>query len=324
VLDWAGDVNGDGYGDVVVLTLNGSRFVMMLVRGGPSGLQTPDAAVDVGPMTPGFDTIQGIGDVNGDGYGDVAVTSAYPAYTPTALVFLGGAAGLPSTPAYHFDGHYRSIPLGDVNGDGLADLLIEQVEYLTNYVITTPQKAYVVKGGATLALDESSTLAYRQYTPKAGDPCYPPKTGPCTYDMKGPFTAVGDVNGDGFADVMLAGRVVQDPIDRIDLYLGSASGLGPAAAGTWTNPDDTQPLSDYNFGWSVAGLGDISGDGFDDVAVGAYQGGSPLFPNRIPPKIRIYGGSSTGLSAGVTWMITSTLSTNLNDSFGVGICGTGG
>ena len=75
------------------------------------------------------------------------------------------------------------------------------------------------------------------------------------------------MNGDGFSDVIVGAYLYdngQTDEGRAFVYLGSAAGLAPTAA--WT----AEAIRPALFGFSVATAGDVNGDGFSDVIVGAY------------------------------------------------------
>ena len=84
---------------------------------------------------------------------------------------------------------------------------------------------------------------------------------------------IGDVNGDGYDDVMVGNHLYDGGIDNqgaVYVWHGSASGLGDS--GTTANADWSavggQAVA--YLGWAGDGIGDLNGDGCDDLAVGAY------------------------------------------------------
>lgn len=108
----------------------------------------------------------------------------------------------------------------------------------------------------------------------------------------------GDVNGDGFDDVIVGAHDFHAPgamypDGRAFLYYGSAS--GPSLAPDWIA--DGAP-NDGWFGWSVAGAGDVNADGFDDLLVGA-----PLSNGELLGEGRVYlfHGSASGPSTTSDW-----------------------
>ena len=105
-------------------------------------------------------------------------------------------------------------------------------------------------------------------------------------------SSAGDVNGDGYDDILVGTQYYDNgQVDegRIYLYLGSAS--GPSETPNWTDESD----QDYGYmGYRFAPAGDINGDGYDDVVIGAdgYDGGE-----TDEGRAFVYYGSEYGLPA---------------------------
>ncbi len=141
----AGDVNGDGYGDVVVgapreagtLVNEGGAYLFLGSAQGSSPTHAWVYRSGQAESATG-NAVASAGDVNGDGFADVLVgvqewdTVANQTAGKVA-VFHGGPAGLPATPTYELfspipvDGQFFGLalaPAGDVNGDGFADVLV--------------------------------------------------------------------------------------------------------------------------------------------------------------------------------------------------------
>jgi hypothetical protein len=110
----------------------------------------------------------------------------------------------------------------------------------------------------------------------------------------------GDVNGDGHPDVVVSTPSYDRPSD--DVQVGAAfafcgNGLGLDSEPCWTVYGN-QPGG--QFGNSAAGAGDVDGDGFDDVIVGAV-GYSPSPDVGYAGAAFLYFGSEAGLSAWAGW-----------------------
>ena len=296
----AGDVNGDGYSDVIVgapyydngQTDEGRAFLYL---GSGAGLSTNAAwTAESDQASAVFGVpVATAGDVNGDGYGDVII--AAPSYDNgqtdegRAFLYLGSGAGLSSSAAWTAESDQNgaqfgsSAATGDVDGDGFSDVIVSAYSYDNDE--TDEGRAYLYLGsGAGLSTNAAWTAEGNQADARFG---YPVAT-------------AGDVNGDGYSDVIVGSHTYdngQTDEGRVFLYLGSGAGLSTGSA--WTAESDQNGAS---FGYSVATAGDVNGDGYSDVIVGAT-----LFDNGQTDEGRafLYLGSGTGLSTGSAWTAES-------------------
>jgi hypothetical protein len=297
----AGDVNGDGYADVIVgahlydngQTDEGRAFVYF---GSAAGLAATAAWTAEGDQA---DAILGYaaataGDVNGDGYADVIVGTRNYDNGQTdegrAYVYLGSAAGPAATAGWTTEGGqvaawlgYSVATAGDVNGDGYADVIVGAPNYDNGQ--TEEGRAMVFLGSAA---GLAATAGWTAESDQVG-----------AYFGSSVSTA-GDVNGDGYADVIVGARLHdngQTEEGRAFVYHGSPAGLATAAA--WTAESDQ---AGAYFGYSVATAGDVNGDGYADVIVGAY-----VYDNGQVDEGRayVYLGSAAGLSATAAWTAES-------------------
>jgi hypothetical protein len=137
-----------------------------------------------------------------------------------------------------------------VNGDGYADVIVGAHGYDAGSGVEG--RAYVYHGSAAgLSSTADWTVEGNQYNCQLG---------------KSVATA-GDVNGDGYADVIVGAFIYSNGETnegRAYAYHGSASGLSTAPA--WTAESDQ---ANAQFGYSVGSAGDVNGDGYADVVVGA-------------------------------------------------------
>ena len=294
----AGDVNGDGYADVLVRAYEASTTTntaasgngrAYLYLGSSTGLTSAPSATLNDPNSISADngfgySVAGAGDVNGDGYADVIVGAAYASTTLNAAgtgngrayLYLGSSTGLTNIPSATLndpnttptnDQFGTSVAgTGDVNGDGYADVIVGARE-----AATTPNTTGTDNGRAYLYLGSSSGLVD---TPNAT------LTDPNTVSTQDYFgisaVGAGDVNGDGYADVIIGANHNQAATTtnaaatnagQAYLYLGSSNGLTGTPSAMLNDPNTT--VTPDQFGISVAGAGDVSGDGYADVLVGA-------------------------------------------------------
>ena len=288
----AGDVNGDGRSDVIVGAYGydngqsdeGRAYVY---HGSASGLSaTANWTAENNSATTYFGySVSTAGDVNGDGFSDVLVSAPFydGGQTDEGIVFVyhGSPSGLSFSfnwavvinQAYAYFG-YSVSTAGDVNGDGYSDVIVGAVGY--NNGQADEGSAYVYHGSATgLSATANWTAESNQATANFGNS----------------VSTAGDVNGDGYSDVIVGAPAYdngQTDEGRAFVYHGSATGLSPTA--NWTAESDQ---ADARFGNSVSTAGDVNGDGYSDVIVGAY-----LYHNGQSQEGRayVYHGSASGLS----------------------------
>ena len=266
-VDGAGDVNGDGYADIVVgapstrgtldspcsgSDCSGHTGAAFVYYGSAHGLVTSTRAEllasTAGPEYCYGHAVSGIGDLNGDGFADLVVGS-----TDAAYVYYGGTSGIavateqkigdpdPSRTEYPFFGYYAVGGAGDVNGDGYDDLVVGAVD-----------RAYLYYGGSA-GVDASIGVTLT------------PPDGSSADGFGFSVDGAGDVNGDCYDDVVV-GEYGSDDRGCAYIYFGAVDGLAAVPTVTLTASD-----REYNnyFGYSVSSAGDLDGDGYSDVLVGA-------------------------------------------------------
>jgi PKD repeat protein len=307
----AGDVNGDGYNDVVIgaLGYQGIHNQLYLGKaylylGSSSGLSPSPAWTAIGDdFSDHFGcSVATAGDVNGDGFADVIVGGwGYNDKQGKAYLYTGSASGLSPSPSWTATGEDTSAGFGssvatagDVNGDGYSDVIVGDGGYDN------------VRGKTYLYLGSASGLSSRPSWTASGENQWD-QFGYCV-------STAGDVNGDGYADVIVGAILYNANQGKAYLYLGSPSGLSPDPSWTAMGENATD-----EFGWCVAAAGDVNGDGYGDVLVGA-----PLAPVSGgyfgAGKVYLYFGSAAGLSYSPAWTATGE---NADDDFGQSVAATG-
>ena len=276
----AGDVDGDGYTDVLVgapTYANIGRAYLYL--GGSGGLSYAASWTADGEASGNRfgHSLASAGDVNGDGYADVVVGSPmYSSNKGRSYLYLGGPTGLSASASWAVTGNLyeyfgKSVAsAGDVNGDGYSDLLVGASGTGTN-----TGKAYVYLG---VPIGLPGTPSWTASGEVNGN------------NFGNSVSGAGDVNGDGYSDIVVSAYRYSSFMGKVYLYMGSASGL--SSSPSWTSSGDSSPSS--YFGYSVAGAGDVNGDGYSDLLVSAYYYGGV-------GRVYLYPGGASGLSSAYSW-----------------------
>jgi len=277
----AGDVNGDGYDDVII---GAHRFSGELVNQGKAylfygssvGLNSEPAWTAVGTSEYRYLgwNVSCAGDVNNDGYSDVLIVSGmdFPSEYSFGAVYAyyGSASGLSSVPDWtgNFIHSLYTVAAGagDINGDGYDDIIFSRPK------VGPHGNGFVfLNYGSATGIEINQAWSYSNTRAGRG------------------LSSAGDVNGDGYGDIIMSAyweAPLMEHEDKSILFLGSAEGFSQSPAWSKSNC----------YGESVSGGGDINGDGYDDVIIGDGQ--------CSPGVVYIHYGSATGISTDADRTIT--------------------
>ncbi|MFV2056813.1 MAG: tandem-95 repeat protein [Thiohalomonadales bacterium] len=312
-----GDLNGDTFMDIIVGSPNYSKIdpanpgaigqegAAFIYYGSANGLSQNPRQIIVGDLPGahfGF-SVAGAGDVDNDSNVDVVIGA--PNYSAPELdegrvyIYRGSPTGLDTVNPWLAESNQAGAQLGfsvsgagHINADSNADIIVGAVGYdytdgQGNVTLDTGA-AFVYFGssaqdgtGVPLVIDASISPLYRLMI-SAGA-----RSGVSV-------ASAGDVNGDTFDDIIFGA----------DNYNFTSSVGGVAAV--MYGPDllftdgafwfEAGGQSNAQFGISVAGLGDINGDGFDDIAVGANNFNGPTASLIGRGRVSVYQGSPNGIS----------------------------
>ena len=243
-----GDFNGDDFDDLLITNDAETAYVVLGRLGGFGS--SLDVATDPQVykieinFSDGFRQLSVPGDVDGDGLDDVLLTRDQAGELRSYLVLGTAGTGGSITPAtYTFPDYTKAA--GDINNDGLADLLFFSLE---GFEGTTEDDLYVIYGNADPAEIDHPSAAYTFNFADVTD-----------------FQAAGDFNSDGLDDIVGAFKpdFTSPPADFVATIVFSGNPSDPLADITGIRAETNSTLTNYRAG----AIGDVNDDGFGDIAL---------------------------------------------------------
>jgi inosine/xanthosine triphosphate pyrophosphatase family protein len=338
----AGDVNGDGYDDLLIgapgIDANGYDSGAVYLVFGKASAFTADLDLFSLDGTNGFrisgvaagdrtgNSVATAGDINGDGYDDLFIGASWAdangSYSGASYLVFGKATGFPAnldlstldgTKGFRLTGVAGGdwagssvSSAGDINGDGYDDLIIGAP--LADANGSHSGASYLVFGKAS---GFSSNLDLGSLNGTNGFRI----TGAAAYDHAGYSVATaGDVNGDGYDDLLIGAPNADTNADNAGasyVVFGKASGFSASLDLANLNGTDGFRLSGAAAGdaagRSVSSAGDVNGDGYDDIFIGAPAAntngdrsgaGYVLYGRDFGNKVAYQGGSGNDTLTG--------------------------
>lgn len=312
------DINGDGYADTVVGA--GGQGRVFVYYGAASGVAGTPTTTLVNPVATDrwYGYAVALGDLNGDGYADLAV-GGESAIEPATYVYTyyGGPQGLPSAPSRRImnpspadqRGIFAAdVHIADLSSDGIADLIVTEPgggPHLTptpcdSGAVGNPGPGLVhVFNGTRAGVSDTASLTLT--STQRG--CYSSAT----------RVAAGDVNGDGRLDLLVCNKRTGGYAylrGGFEVFMNGQKGLAATPAVSVHGTRDHGGL-----GIGAAALGDIDGDGYGDFAVG-----EPGYDSRWSYNLAyVLPGSANGVPSALPMPITGMA----GSAFGYSIAGLG-
>ena len=307
------DINGDGYSDLVVSAreypsggLQGRVYIFY--SRGSSGIVTTtsattatNAVVLTGEANSTFGTSTIKADLNSDGYADLVIgATRYNTFTGRVYIFLSpGSSGIAATSSPQTSANSvitgevinstfgSSVAVGDFNLDGYPDLVVNAASYSTS-----TGRLYIYNSSANGISSRTANVSTDTTITGEGT----------THVFGYVFESTGDVNGDGYPDLVTAAYGYNSQQGRSYIFYSPGSSGFTGTLSASSPPAGTTVISGEtgiqgNFGVSIT-VADYNGDGFSDVVIGAnydatsQQGRAYIFHSAGKSGVTINSASS--------------------------------
>lgn len=293
-----GDLDGDGRSDLVVAAerqddpaTSEGRVFIYAGQSSPTGVASVPSWVLPNPAHQAeghFGSSLALGDFDGDGYADLAITADGQDQVGRVFLYRGRPDGVSAVPVAALDapqaatGDRFGNPLasGDFDGDGYADLAVGAPQEDIGG-LNAVGRVYLYHGGPDGIADKSTP--WRVLDNPTG----------VMASFYGIELATGDFNCDGIDDLAVASPYHDSAKGRVYIYQGASDGLASTPSKTLDDPD---PMTNNDFFGRVLATGDrFAGDGCSDLFVGALRSGGVVY---------LFNGGSAGLPDTTVTMLT--------------------